>query len=102
MFSERLRELRKSKKMTQSDLAGLLGISASSVGMYEQGRRNPDNEMLGKITEYFGVSTDFLLGKERKDVGIFLEDFRAMLGADEGLMFNGVPLSREDAQKVLN
>lgn len=47
-FSQRLKELRKQNKWTQEDLANKLRISAASVGLYEQGRRNPDNQMLKK------------------------------------------------------
>ena len=59
-----LKELRERKQLTQSELSKLLGISPSTIGMYEQGRREPDNETLKKIAVLFGVSTDYLLGNE--------------------------------------
>lgn len=42
-------------------IAEKLGISPSTVGMYEQGRREPSAEMLVRLAEAFSVSTDFLL-----------------------------------------
>lgn len=63
-FCERLRELRLARKMSQSELADALGLSRSAVGMYEQGHREPDFEVLGKIVAFSGVSFDWLLGYE--------------------------------------
>ena len=57
-----LKELRTSKGLTQSELAKLLKISASAIGMYEQGRREPDYATLSKLANYFNVATDYLLG----------------------------------------
>lgn len=63
MFDKRLRNLREVKGYNQEKLAKLLGLSSSTIGMYEQKRRQPDNETLVKIAEIFDVSTDYLLGK---------------------------------------
>ena len=49
IFGKQLKELRTEKGYTQRTLAEKLGISPSAVGMYEQGRREPDNEMLSKL-----------------------------------------------------
>ncbi|WP_343337344.1 hypothetical protein TPELB_23890 [Terrisporobacter petrolearius] len=63
MFSKILKDLRTEFNMSQSELAKKLDISPSTVGMYEQGRRYPDFDTLIKISEFFNVSLDFLLGK---------------------------------------
>ena len=63
MFSKRLRNLRENKGYNQEELGSLLGLSTSTIGMYEQGRRQPDNETLLRIAEIFDVSIDYLLGK---------------------------------------
>ena len=55
MFGKKLKMLRKKAGFTQANLAKKLGISPSSVGMYEQGRREPDSVMLVKIAELFDV-----------------------------------------------
>lgn len=62
LFGNRLKKLRRESKMTQSDLAKLLDIAASTIGMYEQGRRNPDTKTLTILAEHFNVSVDYLLG----------------------------------------
>jgi transcriptional regulator with XRE-family HTH domain len=58
-----LRELRQQKHLTQKELSKILQISASTIGMYEQGRREPDHDTLTKIADFFGVPTDYLLGR---------------------------------------
>ena len=64
MFSECLKKMRKKMKMTQAVLAQKLDVSPSTIGMYEQGRREPDSKMLIKIANLFGVSVDYLINSE--------------------------------------
>lgn len=59
-----LKQLREDRGITQSELSKALKISPSTVGMWEQGRREPDYEMLSQIADYFNVSTDYLLGRK--------------------------------------
>jgi transcriptional regulator with XRE-family HTH domain len=58
-----LRKLRQERYLTQLALSKMLQISASAIGMYEQGRREPDHDTLAKIADFFNVSTDYLLGR---------------------------------------
>ena len=62
-FSDRLRQLRTVKGLSQLDFAKQLGISKSSVNMYERGEREPNFELLEAIADYFNVDMDYLLGK---------------------------------------
>ena len=61
-FSSRLIALRKERQMTQSDLAKAIHKTRSTVSGYETEGKEPDYEMLCSLAEYFGVSTDYLLG----------------------------------------
>lgn len=63
MFGKRLRILREKRGLTQAEVANLFNISTSTIGMYEQGRRDPDTAVLKKIADYFDVSADYLLGR---------------------------------------
>jgi transcriptional regulator with XRE-family HTH domain len=58
----KLRELRKIKKITAKMLGDEIGISYASILMYESGKKNPSIEVLKKLSEYFNCSTDYLLG----------------------------------------
>jgi len=60
-----LKKVRKQKKLNQLKVALDLNISREALSHYENGKRNPDLEMLRKLSEYFGVSIDYLVnGKE--------------------------------------
>lgn len=63
MISNRLKELRQEKDLLQKDIANYLNISTSAYGFYEQGKRTPDAEIMKKLSEFFNVSLDYLLGK---------------------------------------
>ena len=64
MFSERLKYYRTRAKLTQQELADALGISRSSLCMYERGKREPDFETLELIADHFNVNMAELLGEE--------------------------------------
>ena len=64
-FAERLRELRREKKVTQSKMADFLGIKLRSYQNYEGGSRRPDYEGLVALADYYEVSLDYLIGRSR-------------------------------------
>ena len=61
MFGMRIALLRASNGWSQAELARRIGVSASAVGMYEQGRREPSLHLLVHLAYEFGVTTDYLL-----------------------------------------
>ena len=61
-FAVKLKLLREREKMTQSDLAAKLEVSRGSISYYEKMDRIPDILFLAKVSDYFGVSTEWLLG----------------------------------------
>ena len=65
MFSDTLKKLRLSKGLSQEELGDIIGVSKSTIGMYEQGQRIPKADTtFRKLAEYFGVSIDYLMGLE--------------------------------------
>lgn len=65
MFKDRLRQLRIERNLTQAEIAKAIGVSAATIGNYEQGTREPrNNEMWKKLGYYFNVSVDYLMNKE--------------------------------------
>lgn len=67
MFMEMkgLKEIRKKRNLSQLKVAMDLSISREALSYYENGRRSPDIQMLLLLSEYFGVSIDYLItGKE--------------------------------------
>lgn len=63
ILKERLKELRKSKNLTQKQIAEYLKISERAYQHYEHSTREPNLETLVKLADYFQVSIDYLLGR---------------------------------------
>lgn len=62
-FGQRLKELRKSRKLKQSEMADLLGCTTSHYQKIEYGQINIPCISLMFLADYFGVTTDYLLGR---------------------------------------
>ena len=62
MFPQRLKELRKSRRVSQRALAAALGVTQQAVGKWEMGRSTPDPATIARIADFFGASADYLLG----------------------------------------
>lgn len=62
-FNELLVELRQDRKMTQEDLAKVLFVTSGTISNYENGVHLPDIEKLVSLADFFGVTTDYLLGR---------------------------------------
>lgn len=63
-MKERLKLLRKQKGVTQKTVADAIGVTLSAYSNYEQGLREPNNQILVNICKYYDVSADYLLGLE--------------------------------------
>ncbi len=64
--AEIIRTMRREKNVTQDELAQALGVSFQAVSRWENGQAYPDIELLPKIAEFFGITTDRLLGADEK------------------------------------
>lgn len=70
----KIHELRKSKSMTQEELAAEMGVSIAAVSKWETGNSIPDILMLCSIADFFDISTDELLGRTKKRRKIIVAD----------------------------
>lgn len=61
-FSENLKALRKGRNLTQKELGAKVGLSKAVVSKYENGMGYPTFDVLIRIAQFFGVTTDYLLG----------------------------------------
>ncbi len=88
-FGNRLRQLRKEKKLRQDDVAEDLNVSRQTISKYERGVRQPDYFMLMKIADYYHVSIDYLFGRTDKrpinrfDQQEYLYSLKPFMVADE-------------------
>lgn len=60
----RLKELRKSRKLKQTDIAEILSCSQGVYSRYESEEREPPFDIIKKLAEYYGVTIDYLMGGE--------------------------------------
>lgn len=97
-FGKRLKTLRTEKNLKQSELADILELSTSTIGMYEQGRRYADLDTLKKIAEYFDVSVDYLIG--RTDIKKF-EDFPPEVRRIANLFAGIDPKKADNLEKLI-
>lgn len=61
-FSTRLKQLRQKHRLTQSELAEILGLKPTAISNYESNRNEPSFSKLIALSQYFDVSCDYLLG----------------------------------------
>ena len=59
-----IKVLRKERKLSQQALASSLGVSRSTIAMWETSGSQPDVDALNRLADYFGVTVDYLLGRE--------------------------------------
>jgi transcriptional regulator with XRE-family HTH domain len=63
VLGERIKKLRKEKKLTQQELGEKVNVTKVSISGYENGNRTPDTETLQKLADVLETSTDYLLGR---------------------------------------
>jgi transcriptional regulator with XRE-family HTH domain len=63
----RVSELRKKRGLTQQQLAVFLDIDQTTISNWERGKGKPDNTNQFKLADFFGVSLDFLMGRDLPD-----------------------------------
>ncbi len=89
-FAKRLKFLREEHKLSQTELANALGISRGSLSFYENAERTADIETLYKVSEYFGVTLDYLIGKSDNRT-----KENAVIGEDIGLSDKSIKVLRD-------
>lgn len=113
-FSRRFKEERKRKGLTQKELAQKFYTDKSSISKYENGHSMPEVSVLQKYADFFGVSTDYLLGNtdERKPADHVKEEYIQKYNATEAevkelferfnVHLDGEVLTEEDKKSVIN
>lgn len=102
MFKNQLKFLRKEKRLTQKRLAETLNVSQQTVGSWESGRTTPDETMMKRLADLFGVSIDFLYGydvPEWAEMGDAL-DLDRMLESNIAMTYGGEELTESEKQRV--
>ena len=83
-FSQRLKQLRKDKHLTQAQVAQLVGVTPSMISSYETDIRLPSYEVMVRLADVFAVTVDYLLCRQNKrflDISELSDTLDAMLEA---------------------
>lgn len=91
-IGDKLRTLRRGRKLTQQELAERMDLSRATISNYEVGRRSPHLSELRRFAEFYGVSLDYF-GIEAQD-----ESFELLARARGVLCNNDIP--REERERV--
>ncbi len=95
-FKDMLKYLRRSKGLSQREFAEKIGVSPSTISMYEVGQREPDFETEEKIADYFNIDLNTLRGKDVESPAAT----PALSPDREELLANYDNLNEEGQQKV--
>lgn len=111
MLGDKVKNLRKSLKITQKELAATIGLSQSTVGMIESNKQGASNDTLLKLAKALDTTVDYLLSddeenikvenvqiskKAEKDIKKALDNTLEQLeNYQDGLMFDGEPIDDE-------
>lgn len=96
-FKDRLIKLRKELNLTQEELAQKIGYTRTAISAWEIGRNEPSNADTIKLAKYFGVSTDYLLGKSDIRNPLSIDEDKINLAFSSG--YNGL---NETNKNIIN
>ena len=92
----RLKELRDDKGLTQSQLGNIIGAKKSAISLWESGKRQPDNETLSKLADFYNVSVDHILCRDKGEKETNITDDIAI----RLLTREGKPITPEKRKKA--
>lgn len=97
ILANNLKKLRNEKHLSQTELSKLLHVSQQTVGSWETGRAIPGSDTLNELADYFGTSTDELLGRHSTPT-YNDDDLDEML--DNAHSYDGKPLDDHDRELI--
>jgi transcriptional regulator with XRE-family HTH domain len=103
VFSKRLKQLRKKRKLTMQEIADYVGVAKSTYAGYESGYRQPTIESIQTISRKLHTSADYLLGlTEYPEPPTELNHNAKEYLNYEQLHWDGVPLEKDDLDLIRN
>lgn len=114
MFSDRLKQSRVKKNLSQKEVANMVFVSQQAYAKWEKGLTTPNPDTISKLSKILDVTTDYLLGneikkefnsdlneKDIKEIDKYMEKVENDL-TNASMMFDGEPMDEESLQLVLN
>ena len=98
MIGQRIRDLRKQKKMSQSELAKIIGVTQTTITAWETGKAEPASSAVANLADYFNVTTDYLLGRPDKKDDDNVDYVALDKALDNARSFDGEPMDDHDRE----
>lgn len=118
-FGEKLKRIREEKGMSQDELGALLGTSKQVISRYETGQRTPKITTAKEYASILGIPLNYLIddssssvsdngyssaelnSRDHRDIAKYMDEMREKLLTEDGLMFDGEPLTPEAIDSIL-
>lgn len=112
MTGQRIRDLRKEKRISQTELANVVHVSQQTITAWENGKAEPSSGAIAALADYFGVTTDYLLGrtptpeftaKDERDIQKIVGDLIDGLSNENSLAYlrnGGEEIDEDDAELI--
>lgn len=113
-IGDRIKQKRKENRITQSELGHLVSVSSQVISNWERGYTHPNHDDVARLAEALDCSTEYLHGrkleqekpqklteKDEKDIAKRMDQIRKDLTSEDGLLFNGEPMSEEAVESFL-
>lgn len=88
IMGSRVKNLRCIRGLNQTDLGNIIGVSKASISGYEHATRNPSYKNLEKLADFFGVTSDYLLGRE--ELMVYDRNSSTEMGRDDVNIINSI------------
>lgn len=98
MIGQTIRDLRKQRKMSQTELAKILHVSQQTVTAWETGKAEPSSSAISNLADYFNVTTDYLLGRSEKKDDNKVDYVALDKVLDNARSFDGEPMDEHDRE----
>ena len=105
MLKDTMKLLRESKKLTKKQVADAIGITERAYITYEYGQRDVSTDTLQKLANFYGVTTDYLLGREtNKQIDYIqqLADEKGLDSSQRGILAAFCYMDDADREKLLD
>ena len=96
MFTQKLKELRRNRRLSQGELSKVFNVAQQTVGKWESGLAYPNIDTLKQVAKYFNVSIDYLLDNENENTKKELT-----LNEKQTKLINGYENLNDEGQNML-
>lgn len=98
MIGQTIRDLRKQRKISQTELAKILHVSQQTVTAWGTGKAEPSSSAISSLADYFNVTTDYLLGRPEKKDDDNVDYVALDKALDNARSFDGEPMDDHDRE----